>query len=384
MIGTDGKLTTVERTSYEREVDLQQLITDHPEMIPGMSQDQPVRWLLVKQEGGIPKEAGGSDWWSVDHILIDQFAIPTFVEVKRSSDTRARREVVAQMLDYVANATLYLGSGTLKAWFESGGEESRGDLFEFLLGEELDPDEFWIRADENLVAGRVRCIFVADAIPDSLRVLVEFLNEHLRSTEVYAVELPQYLSATSLPGVRVIVPKLIGNTVRAQVSNRDRTSVATRTWDEESIMDAFLDTGGEDVTQLAREILEWARRNDLRIDWGRGKRYGSVMLGIDVEGHSYPFASVWTSGTNVYLEIELQYLKTSTAFEDVALREEVIRKFNQIPTANADERKHSTRPNMALTAFLTDQARERLFEILTWMMMLLRSDSTNSSREATN
>jgi hypothetical protein len=35
---------------------------------------------------------------------LDQDAILTIVEVKRSTDTHVRREVVGQMLDYAANA----------------------------------------------------------------------------------------------------------------------------------------------------------------------------------------------------------------------------------------------------------------------------------------
>jgi hypothetical protein len=33
--------------------------------------------------------------------------VPTLVEVKRSDDTRIRREVVGQMLDYAANGVVY-------------------------------------------------------------------------------------------------------------------------------------------------------------------------------------------------------------------------------------------------------------------------------------
>jgi hypothetical protein len=38
---------------------------------------------------------------------LDQDAIPAIVEVKRSTDTRIRREVVGQMLDYAANSVVY-------------------------------------------------------------------------------------------------------------------------------------------------------------------------------------------------------------------------------------------------------------------------------------
>ena len=43
--------------------------------------------------------------WLVDRLFLDQDGVPTLVEVKRSSDTRIRREVVGQLLEYAANAT---------------------------------------------------------------------------------------------------------------------------------------------------------------------------------------------------------------------------------------------------------------------------------------
>jgi hypothetical protein len=56
---------------------------------------------------------------SVDHLFVDQDAVPTLVEVKRSSDTRIRREVVGQMLDYAANAVVYWPLERLRATFEA-------------------------------------------------------------------------------------------------------------------------------------------------------------------------------------------------------------------------------------------------------------------------
>jgi len=55
----------------------------------------------------IPDREDGSGRWSLDHLFLDQDSIPTLVEVKRSSDTRIRREVVGQILDYAANALVY-------------------------------------------------------------------------------------------------------------------------------------------------------------------------------------------------------------------------------------------------------------------------------------
>jgi hypothetical protein len=38
---------------------------------------------LVKREAGVPNREGGAGWWSIDHLAVDQDAVPTFIEVKR-------------------------------------------------------------------------------------------------------------------------------------------------------------------------------------------------------------------------------------------------------------------------------------------------------------
>lgn len=41
-----------------------------------------------------------------------------FVEVRRASDTRSRREVVAQMLDYAGNGSVFWTPEQLRGWVE--------------------------------------------------------------------------------------------------------------------------------------------------------------------------------------------------------------------------------------------------------------------------
>lgn len=85
---------------------MQKIVDEHPEIIVGeqINPDNPARWIVVRREAGIPGSENGDDRWSVNHFLLDQFGRPTFVEVKRSSNTRIRREVVGQMLEYAVNA----------------------------------------------------------------------------------------------------------------------------------------------------------------------------------------------------------------------------------------------------------------------------------------
>ena len=100
---------------------MQKLLADHPDLLAGdqINAEQPRRWLLVTREMAVPGEQDGAGRWSLDHLFLDQDAIPTLVEVKRSTDTRIRREVIGQMLDYAANAVAYWPVEEIKAKFES-------------------------------------------------------------------------------------------------------------------------------------------------------------------------------------------------------------------------------------------------------------------------
>jgi hypothetical protein len=115
----DELIEMVERP-YEAEDVLQQLLADYPNLLaadddPGVRK----RWLLVKRELGVASEEGAPDRWSLDHLFLDEEGVPTLIEVKRSSDTRIRREVVGQMLDYAANGAELWGVDKIRAAFES-------------------------------------------------------------------------------------------------------------------------------------------------------------------------------------------------------------------------------------------------------------------------
>ena len=105
----EDSLIELKETEWLRERDLQKFLVKYPDLLPGnqIDPDSPRNWFLVSREMSVPSEEGEKGWWSLDHLFLDQDGIPTFVECKQSSDTRARREVVAQMMDYAANASKY-------------------------------------------------------------------------------------------------------------------------------------------------------------------------------------------------------------------------------------------------------------------------------------
>ena len=105
----------------------------------------------------MPDEQDSSGRWSLDHLFLDQDAIPTLVEVKRSSDTRIRREVIGQMLDYAANAVAHWPVEEIKAKFESpckdDGDDPETELAR-LFGKGQDTSTFWSKRAISRPAAR--------------------------------------------------------------------------------------------------------------------------------------------------------------------------------------------------------------------------------------
>ena len=115
----DGKLVDVSQVAFPSEDTLPELVAKYPRLLSGDegSSDGVTEWLFVAREIGIPSEEGQADRWAVDHLFLDREGVPTLVEVKRSADSRIRREVVGQMLDYAANASLFWPVETIRDCF---------------------------------------------------------------------------------------------------------------------------------------------------------------------------------------------------------------------------------------------------------------------------
>ena len=208
---------------------LQELIADHPKLLSGeqINPNDPRRWLLIQREQGIADTEDGNYRWALDHLLIDQDAMPTLVETKRSNNTELRRTIVGQMMDYAAFARRTWKVDDIRRAFgeaeNCAGRDPNNSIFELLQSEsEPDVDDFWQRVETNLRAARMRLLFVADDIPDELAHVVEFLNEQMPDIEVLAVEIKQFRGETG----KTLVPRVIGRT--AAISDKASKGSSTQ------------------------------------------------------------------------------------------------------------------------------------------------------------
>ena len=365
LLQDDGRLLEMAEQAYESEDLLQRLLAEYPSLLAGDQIDSaaPRRWLLISREVGLPTEEHGAERWSVDHLFLDQDAIPTLVEVKRSSDTRVRREVVGQMLDYAANAVVYWPIETIRAQFEANCERQGLDpeqhLIEF-LGADADPEQFWQNAKTNLQAGRVRLIFVADEIPTELRRIVEFLNSQMDPAEVLAVEIKQYASE----GLKALVPRVFGQGGKAE-KKRPSGRREERQWDEPTFFRELEARRGRNEAMVARRILEWAKVNMPRILWGKGRQIGSFTPILDYGDATHRLIWVGTGG-KVGIQFGYMEWKGSPPFGDEDKRLELLRRFNAIPGVSIPADAIARYPSIPLSLLTDEAALKQFLEVLDW------------------
>jgi hypothetical protein len=237
-----GTLTAMRPAEPRSEDFMQNLVASHPELIA----DQDGALLLIRREQPIADREDGNGRWSLDHLFVTRNGVPVLVELKRAVDTRLRREVIGQMLDYAANGTAYWQGGRIAESFTASmakqGLDADAVLAAF-LGATADPQKFWEQVDANFAAGRIKMVFVADTIPRELARIVEFLNEQMKA-DIRAVELSWFESDG---GVTALTPRVIGETERAQTEKAGRgalSPIGRDTWIKERMGPCGLDVVG--------------------------------------------------------------------------------------------------------------------------------------------
>ena len=370
LIQDNGQLMEMNEQEYDSEDILQTLLAKYPNLLAGdqINNEAPRRWLLVSREASLPSEEGGAGRWAVDHLFLDQDAIPTLVEVKQSTDTRIRREVVGQMLDYAANAVVYWPVEQIRAQFEATcqvqGLETDQVITDF-LDPETNPEEFWQKMKTNLQAGKVRLVFVADKIPSELQRIVEFLNVQMDPAEVLALEVKQYMGQ----GLKTLVPKIIGLTAAVQ-QKKSSGNREVRQWDEPSFFQELESRRGIEDLRVALKIFEWAQTRGLRIWWGRGKKDGSFSPMLDYRSETYWTIAVWTYGR---VQIQFQMMQKNAPFKEEQKRMELLRRLNEIPGVSLSQDSITKYPSLLLSIFKDEAVLTQFLDTFEWVIQEIKS-----------
>lgn len=359
-IGKDNALVELRRQEYDSEDLFQTLLADHPGLLTH-ARGNSGALLLVRREARVPASQDGGSRWSLDHLFLDQDGVPVLVEVKRSSDTRLRREVVGQMLDYAANGVAYWPIDAFSSAFaaQPGNESAVERLEHFLAGR--DAETFWRQVESNLKAGRIRMVFVADLIPPELRRIIEFLNEQMRPAEVIAIEVEHFVSTD---GFRVLSPRLVGATERAiasKVVQAVKPSISVDEW-----MTTLATQHGEVAAANAGQLVDWFASSGFEIGMTDTQDALFSRLGQPNGRFIWPFFIRRSTGK---VETSLQYLKIHPAFESEAARADLLEKMKALPGQTVTTTKTTGWPSIPLSA-LSDQ---RVWEGFTQVALYVKS-----------
>lgn len=178
------------------------------------------------------------------------------------------------------------------------------------------PDDLWVALDGNLKAERMRLIFAADSIPDSLASMIDFLDRSMDSIEVCGVEIKRYVSED---GAELISSTIVGggNSPVKQVAR-----YAT-IWDADSMAEQLNQRGNSAIVPVVAALTSFASSTGLQISYGRGTKFG-VCRALR-NGRKVFSVTSWEkghTGLRTAVEVSLPSLvdQTCGTFEEGALR----------------------------------------------------------------
>lgn len=368
LIQNDETLVAMQPAEFSKELDFQSLLTKFPALLVGdqINPDQPRRFILVKQEQAIGHEDNEARW-SIDHLFLDQSGTPTLVEVKRQSDTRLRREVIGQILDYAANCQVSWTWESIRLAFEStcADNEAQPDavLADF-LDKDVTADQFWANVKTNLQAGKIRMLIVADHIPTEVRRIVEFLNKQMDPAEFLAVELRQYAAGT----LRTLVPMVFGQT---QEATKKQVSPSGPRWTEGRFIEALASKCSPAEVDVARALISWMKASGFPLVYGVGREFGSVYPLMKVQNVTINPAYLSTDGK---IWFQINTLSNKPIFDDLETRRELVSRFASINNSKITDKmldRFGTLPYG--TVALDPDGTKKLIDAFEWIAEKIRS-----------
>lgn len=197
-------------TPYSYEDILQRNVSELPNLVPLEAvTDEAVLHVTI----GVEWPAGTG---AADVILIGSDAVLTIVETKLKRNPEARREVIAQLLEYAAYITEWTiyeiqrrADDFLKS--EQCTSDFRDKSFNEILqsfAEESDEtvESFKGKVEQNLRQGRVRLIVAVDEVGEHAQKIVNFVNSY-SSFDLYLLQISSYEDSD---GRQIFVPSLFG------------------------------------------------------------------------------------------------------------------------------------------------------------------------------
>ena len=208
-----GKLKSIDvKGKRYSEAWLQEVLRTQPELLP-VAEIETIFSPVISIGSEISTEGG-----AIDNLCISPRGYLTIIETKLWRNPEARREVVAQVMDY-ANALsrwTYDKLNTEVRKYTARYENAELELIQLVEREfgDLDDHDFFVETvEKNLRLGRFLALIVGDRIRESAVEVAKYVNEHPGlALNLALVELQCYALEGNKDWPLLMVPRIVKQT----------------------------------------------------------------------------------------------------------------------------------------------------------------------------
>lgn len=314
-----GKTIVLENQSFDNEKLLQDVLERFPEFIAldDLCVSEP--FFVIGRE--VSTSAG-----FIDVLCMDGEGVLTVIETKLARNSQIRREVIGQVLEYVAQVSKWRAQEVFQAadkYFQATGESR--SLYDMLKKEndsgEVVPEIIYDQVDNNLRKGKIKVVIASDTIPENLKDTVNFINSY-SNFDIYVLQIQSFKK----DDLEIYAPTVFGF-ARKTVSGVANEQIP---WDEERFFNALENTE-KNVFKRFEDIYDFTRINADEISWGKGKVEGSFTFMKKKGAKKVSVYSVYTSGN-----ISLNFGSMKNHFSEDDLRD-FLSDINRLPETNISE-----------------------------------------------
>lgn len=258
----------VDKSSFDKEDQLQQYIYENPESIPLYDIKEDIKLLILARE--LPTNSG-----PIDAIGIDQDGTIYVVETKLYKNPD-KRLVVSQALDY--GAALWKHSTDFNEFILTLNNHSQKKFnlsvndkvkeFFGLSDEEL--DLLLSNVKKNLSDGILKFVVLMDKLDSRLRDLILYINQNSQF-DIYAVELEYYEHES----YEIIIPRIYGSEVKKDINVKSSSSSIRMTWSEDMLLRQAQQELSSEKYQIFKKLYDFFKVNADEVRFGTGQK-GSI------------------------------------------------------------------------------------------------------------
>jgi len=309
--GQTIRLTRVPFIEWEHdEAWLQDLLFNHPALLP-VGDIEPVFAPATPVARELPTPSG-----PLDILYVTPEGYPTLVETKLWRNPEARRQVVAQAIDYATQMSKWsyddLVAAVKKVRPDLVKDDPLAELME-LSEEEWDQTRFVDTLSRNLRHGRVLILIVGDGIHESVEQMAETLSRTPQlGFTLGLVEMALFRQSEN-PEPLFVQPRIVARTrevvraiveIKRHIEEKDievtlpASEVGQKSSDppiltEEAFFEKLAENASSQTTEKdLREFLDEVELRGVQIVWGRASL--SLHFEDPENGSIFSFGSLYT------------------------------------------------------------------------------------------